>query len=47
MESTLSGCFNEIATLEGVPEDASFRVQHIDELGSAKASNHIHVGWVE
>jgi arylsulfatase len=45
MEGTLSGCFNEIATLEGVPEDASFLVQHIDELGSAKASNHIPVGW--
>jgi hypothetical protein len=45
MEGTLSGCFNEIATLEGVPEDASFLVQHIEELGSAKASNHIPVGW--
>jgi arylsulfatase A-like enzyme len=45
MEGTLSGYFNEIATLEGVPEDASFLVQHIDELGSAKASNHIPVGW--
>jgi len=38
MDGTLSECFNEIATLEGVPEDASFLVQHIDELGSAKAS---------
>jgi arylsulfatase len=45
MEGTLSGCFNELATLQGVPEDASFMVQHIDELGSAKASNHIPVGW--
>jgi arylsulfatase A-like enzyme len=45
MEGTLSGCFNELATLQGVSEDASFLVQHIDELGSAKASNHIPVGW--
>jgi arylsulfatase A-like enzyme len=45
MEGTLSGCFNELATLQGVSEDASFMVQHIDELGSAKASNHIPVGW--
>jgi len=45
MEGTLSGCFNELATLQGVPEDTAFLVQHIDELGSAKASNHIPVGW--
>jgi arylsulfatase A-like enzyme len=45
MEGTLGGCFNELATLQGVSEDASFLVQHIDELGSAKASNHIPVGW--
>src|SRR5262245_23086904 len=45
MEGTLSGCFNELATLQGIAEDPSFLVQHIDELGSAKASNHIPVGW--
>jgi arylsulfatase A-like enzyme len=45
MEGTLSGCFNELATLQGVPEDSSFLIQHLDELGSAKASNHIPVGW--
>src|SRR5256885_7391655 len=45
MEGTLSGCFNEIATLEAAPENPAFLVQHIDELGSAKASNHIPVGW--
>jgi arylsulfatase A-like enzyme len=45
MEGTLSGCFNELATLQGAPEDPAFLVQHIDELGSAKASNHIPVGW--
>jgi arylsulfatase A-like enzyme len=31
--------------LQGVTKDASFLVQHIDELGSARASNHIPVGW--
>jgi arylsulfatase A-like enzyme len=45
MEGTLSGCFNELATLQGVTEDAAFLIRHIDELGSAKASNHIPVGW--
>jgi arylsulfatase A-like enzyme len=45
MEGTLSGCFNELATLQGIPEDTAFLIQHIDELGSAKASNHIPVGW--
>src|SRR6266403_2707164 len=45
MEGTLSGCFNEIATLQGISEDPAFLIQHVDELGSAKASNHIPVGW--
>jgi arylsulfatase len=45
MEGTLSGAFNEIATLEGVPENPAFLVQHIDDLGGPKASNHIPVGW--
>jgi arylsulfatase len=45
MEGTLSGCFNELATLQGVPENTEFLTRHIDELGSAKASNHIPVGW--
>src|SRR5258705_7025517 len=43
MEGTLSGCFNELATLQGISEDPAFLIQHIDELGSAKASNHIPV----
>jgi hypothetical protein len=33
-----SGAFNELATLQGVPESTAFLLQHIDELGSAKAS---------
>jgi hypothetical protein len=45
MEGTLSGCFNELATLQGISEDPAFMLQHIDELGSARASNHIPVGW--
>src|SRR5262249_41977353 len=45
MEGTLSGAFNELATLQGIQEDPAFLVQHLDELGSAKASNHIPVGW--
>ncbi|HEY2799363.1 MAG TPA: arylsulfatase [Chthoniobacterales bacterium] len=45
MEGTLSGAFNELATLQGIPENSAFLLQHLDELGSAKASNHIPVGW--
>jgi len=45
MEGTLSGAFNELATLQGVPETTEFLLEHLDELGSAKASNHIPVGW--
>jgi arylsulfatase len=45
MEGTLSGCFNEIATLEGVSEDPAFLLKHINDLGGPKASNHIPVGW--
>jgi arylsulfatase len=45
MEGTLSGAFNELATLQGIPEDTAFLLAHLDELGSAKASNHIPVGW--
>ena len=45
MEGTLSGCFNELATLQGIPENTAFLLRHLDELGSAKASNHIPVGW--
>jgi arylsulfatase len=45
MEGTLSGAFNDLATLQGIPEDPAFLLQHIDELGSAKASNNIPVGW--
>jgi arylsulfatase A-like enzyme len=44
-EGTLSGAFNEIATLEGAAEDPAFLLRHIDELGGPKASNHIPVGW--
>jgi hypothetical protein len=45
MEGTLSGAFNEIATLEGATEDPAFLLKHIDDLGGPKASNHIPVGW--
>src|SRR5262245_54268429 len=45
MEGTLGGAFNELATLQGITEDPAFILKHLDELGSAKASNHIPVGW--
>jgi len=45
MEGTLNGAFNEMATLAGIPEDPAFLLQNIDDIGTAKASNHIPVGW--
>src|SRR5213596_2600784 len=31
MEGTLSGCFNELATLQGITEDPSFLIKHLHE----------------
>lgn len=45
MEGTPYGCFNELAALAGIPEDPSFLVQHLDEIGGPKAYNHYPVGW--
>jgi arylsulfatase len=45
MEGTLSGCFNEMAALGGIPEDQSFLLAHLDEIGGPNAYNHFPVGW--
>lgn len=45
MEGTLNGAYNEIATLQGVQEDTAFLLKHIDDFGTARAHNHIPVGW--
>ena len=45
MEGTLNGVFNEMASLNGVPEDTSYVVQHIDEIGGPLCYNHYPVGW--
>ena len=45
LEGTLSGAFNEMSSLNGVPEDPAYMVKHIDEIGGPKAYNHIPVGW--
>jgi arylsulfatase len=45
MEGTLNGVFNEMSSLNGLPEDTAFAVKHIDEIGGPKAYNHYPVGW--
>ncbi len=45
MEGTLNGVFNEMSSLNGVAEDTSYVLQHIDEIGGPKAYNHFNVGW--
>src|SRR5215467_905003 len=45
MEGTLSGVFNEMSSLNGVPEPAAYMVQHIDEIGGPNSYNHFPVGW--
>jgi arylsulfatase A-like enzyme len=46
-EGTLKGCFNEMTTLNGMPdiETTEFLVSKIDDFGTPKAYNHYAVGW--
>jgi arylsulfatase A-like enzyme len=45
MEGTLSGVFNEMASLNGVAEETSYIIQHIEEIGGPTSYNHFPVGW--
>jgi arylsulfatase A-like enzyme len=46
-EGTINGCFNEMATLNGMPgiETVEFLTSRIDDFGTPKAYNHYAVGW--
>jgi arylsulfatase A-like enzyme len=46
-EGTLNGCFNELTTLNGMPdiETTEFLLSKIDDFGTPKAYNHYAVGW--
>jgi arylsulfatase A-like enzyme len=46
-EGTLNGCFNEMATLNGMAsiETPEFLMSRIDDFGGPKAYNHYAVGW--
>ena len=45
MEGTLRGVFNEQASLNGVTEETSYIIQHIEEIGGPTSYNHFPVGW--
>jgi len=46
-EGTINGCFNEMATLNGMPgiETVEFLRSRIDDFGTPRAYNHYAVGW--
>jgi len=44
MEGTLGSVFNEMSSLNAVPEDTSYVVKHIDEIGGPTSYNHFPVG---
>jgi arylsulfatase len=45
MEGTLYGVFNEMSSLNGLPEDTAYAVKHIGEIGGPNSYNHFPVGW--
>jgi arylsulfatase len=45
MEGTLNGVFNKISALNGVPENAAYVIQQIDEIGGPTSYKHFPVGW--
>ncbi len=45
MEGTPLGVLNENTVLNGVKEDPSHVLQHINEIGGPRAYNHYPVGW--
>ena len=46
-EGTMNGCFNEMASLNGMPgiETSEFLLSKIDDFGTPDAYNHYAVGW--
>ena len=44
-EGTMQGSLNEIATLNGIPEDYRQVLKQKDDLGTWKTHNHYPIGW--
>jgi arylsulfatase A-like enzyme len=44
-EGTPQGLFNELAIMNGIPEDFNELLRRMDELGGPMAYNHYPVGW--
>jgi arylsulfatase A-like enzyme len=44
-EGVMNGSLNEIATINGIPEDYKEVLKHKDDLGTWKTHNHYPVGW--
>ena len=44
-EGSMPGSLNEIAAINGIPEDIKNILQHKDDLGTWKTHNHYPIGW--
>ena len=44
-EGGLTGTFNEIIPLNGLPDTVEDQLKHLDEFGGPMAFNHFHAGW--
>ena len=46
-EGGLSGTFNEMIVLNGLPDTAEDQLPHLDEFGGPMAYGHMHAGWAQ
>ena len=44
-EGGLTGTFNEMVVLNGLPDSVEDQLEHLDEFGGPTAYNHFHAGW--
>lgn len=44
-EGGLTGTFNEMVVLNGLPDSVDDQMKHLDEFGGPLSYNHFHAGW--
>jgi arylsulfatase A-like enzyme len=44
-EGGLTGTFNEMVVLNGLPDSVEDQLKHLDEFGGPMSYNHFHAGW--